>query len=277
VPWTGPLVAVAFLVFSLLPEIARLSLDAPGLVVLPLQVAAWFALLKAAGAPLATYGLSPHRAAAEVTAAYRTWLVLTPIVYLVSGIVLVVYGLVVGKQPDEHPIVQSFQSDTLSAAQLALLILEAVLAAPVREELFFRGVLLPWLAQRSWGGDLGLALAVVAGLVFNPSAALASRLGPVLFVLALVPLYRFMDSWPGLARWLPVRDPEARRRAARAIFGAAALFANFHASVWPTPIPLFVLALGLGWLAYRTQSVVAPIIVHMMFNALVFGALYLKG
>ena len=52
-----------------------------------------------------------------------------------------------------------------------------------------------------------------------------------------------------------------------AIFGASMLWAIFHWSVWPTPIPLFFLGLGLGWLAYRTQSLVSPITVHILFNS----------
>ena len=51
------------------------------------------------------------------------------------------------------------------------------------------------------------------------------------------------------------------------IYGSAMLFAVFHSSVWPTPIPLFVLGLGLGWLAYRTHSLVGSITVHVLFNS----------
>jgi membrane protease YdiL (CAAX protease family) len=45
------------------------------------------------------------------------------------------------------------------------------------------------------------------------------------------------------------------------------LFASFHAQVWPSPIPLFFLGLGLGWLSYRTQSLIGPIVAHALFNA----------
>ena len=38
-------------------------------------------------------------------------------------------------------------------------------------------------------------------------------------------------------------------------------------AVWPTPIPLFALGLSLGYLAYRTQSLVAPVVLHGLFNA----------
>lgn len=52
-----------------------------------------------------------------------------------------------------------------------------------------------------------------------------------------------------------------------AVFGTALLFGMLHVGVWPTPIPLFVLGLGLGWLAWRTQSLVGPIVLHALFNA----------
>ena len=53
----------------------------------------------------------------------------------------------------------------------------------------------------------------------------------------------------------------------RAIYASAALFALVHAGVWPSPIPLFVLGLGLGWIAIRSRGVLVPIVVHGLFNA----------
>jgi membrane protease YdiL (CAAX protease family) len=44
------------------------------------------------------------------------------------------------------------------------------------------------------------------------------------------------------------------------------IFAAFHSSVWPSPIPLFALGLVLGRLVYRTQSLFAGIILHSLFN-----------
>jgi hypothetical protein len=131
---------------------------------------------------------------------------------------------------------------------------------------------------------LALALACFVGVlahwpghvsIADPGSILSAA-GPALFVLALLPLYWRIDA-SCLSRLLPVRDLAAQRQACRAIFGTALLFANFHANVWPTPIPLFVLALGLGWLAYRTQSVAAPIALHMMFNAMTFVATVFGG
>jgi membrane protease YdiL (CAAX protease family) len=65
-------------------------------------------------------------------------------------------------------------------------------------------------------------------------------------------------------------------RRARAVYATAALFAVVHSSVWPNPVPLFVLGLALGWLAVRTNGVLVPVIVHGLFNA-VSVAFVLRG
>ncbi len=54
-------------------------------------------------------------------------------------------------------------------------------------------------------------------------------------------------------------------KALPAIVGTAFFFAVIHSS-WPTPIPLFFLGLGLGWLTYRTQNLIGPVVVHVLFN-----------
>jgi membrane protease YdiL (CAAX protease family) len=65
-------------------------------------------------------------------------------------------------------------------------------------------------------------------------------------------------------------------RRVRAVYATAALFAMMHASVWPNPVPLFLLALALGWLAVRTNGILVPAIVHGLFNA-VSGVMVLRG
>jgi membrane protease YdiL (CAAX protease family) len=65
-------------------------------------------------------------------------------------------------------------------------------------------------------------------------------------------------------------------REVRAIYATALLFGAFHAAVWPSPIALFVLGLGLGWLAWRTQSLTGPIFVHALFNAVASAVLLLS-
>src|SRR5262249_19217310 len=62
-------------------------------------------------------------------------------------------------------------------------------------------------------------------------------------------------------RWL------AERYLVRAIYSTALFFAVFH-EVWPTPLPLFLLGLGLGYIAYRTQSLIAPVVCHALFKGI---------
>src|SRR5262249_41002209 len=83
--------------------------------------------------------------------------------------------------------------------------------------------------------------------------ALLDAWAPALFVLALAPCY--------LLVWRRSRTPVGP-----AIFGTALLFACVHAFVWPSPVALFVLALGLGVLAWRSQSLVGPVVLHALFN-----------
>jgi membrane protease YdiL (CAAX protease family) len=51
-----------------------------------------------------------------------------------------------------------------------------------------------------------------------------------------------------------------------AIILTSLFFAALHAAQWPAPIPLFLLALGLGLVYQRTGSLIAPICMHAVFN-----------
>jgi membrane protease YdiL (CAAX protease family) len=65
----------------------------------------------------------------------------------------------------------------------------------------------------------------------------------------------------------PLTPRQVARRALVAIIVTAVLFAAVH---FPQPqsIPaIFLLALGLGYAYERTGSLVAPIVMHMIFNA----------
>jgi membrane protease YdiL (CAAX protease family) len=304
--WTGPLVTAAFLAFYIAPSVILPYYDGHQMAVMltghdvdddtakrlagvyaetlavPLQIAAWAGLLVLAGRPFRPRW-SSRRFGGAYLAAVDAWLVLTPIVYVVSFAAMLAYRFGAGQRPDEHPIVQVLQHGPTTTAVVILLFVEAVIVAPLREELFFRGILQPWVASRPWGGDLMLWLAAVVGLVghaphgvrFTSLTDFLSDAAPCLFVVAILPVYWLVGRWD-LSKWLPIRDAVRQQQAVRAIIGTSLLFANFHANVWPTPIPLFVLSLGLGWLAVRSQGVAAPIVMHVLFNAIVFAALALQ-
>jgi membrane protease YdiL (CAAX protease family) len=96
-----------------------------------------------------------------------------------------------------------------------------------------------------------------------------ARLAPTLFVLLAFLGYLAL---PLLLRWgLPDLN------AARAVYATALFFGSLHSFAWPSPVPLFVLGLGLGWLAHRTQNLVAPVVAHGLFNAVACVELFLTA
>ncbi len=180
----------------------------------------------------------------------------------------------------DHPLTQ-LANESLFPWEWALIALEALLAAPILEELVFRGILAGWLLRCSKNGHYAVMSAslVLAGwFFFSPPQGSEPNLGPLLFVLVLLPGYGFI-----VYRWGPTGSgnsadlPPPLRHPWPAIVGSSLLWAVFHAAVWPSPIPLFVLGLGLGWLAYRTQNLVCPLIVHLLFNAVAFLVLAMSA
>ena len=126
--------------------------------------------------------------------------------------------------------IETLVRNSPTAVNVTITSFTAVVVAPLFEELLFRGILQRWL----------------------------QKLGP-----QLTSLLRFL-----VRSILPVRaDFDAQKWGPwLAIMCSSLAFALLHANAWPAPIPLFVLSLFLGYLAYRTAGLVAPITLHATFN-----------
>jgi membrane protease YdiL (CAAX protease family) len=121
------------------------------------------------------------------------------------------------------------------------------------------------LSRQPWGGPAALATALAMTLAlrgeylwaaFNEGGvALVRESLPIVSLLALGGIYLLLAR-PGRSL-----DPAG-------VFATAVLFAWIHARVWPSPVPLLWLALGLGWLRWRSGSLVGPIVLHAVFNAI---------
>lgn len=213
------------------------------------------------GTRLEQLGLTTRRLGRNVLIGLAGTLVLAPPVFGINQLLRSLYSRS-GEQVEQH-VFEKIAREQLFPSEWILLFFTAMVSAPLLEELIFRGVLQPWLAGRRWGGHvamlgaLALALAQrwerLQGAWSHGISALVDAGAPVLFVLALLPIYVLV--------WWFSRTPLAP-----AIFGTSLMFASNH-SVWPTPIPLFVLALGLGILAQHTRSLVGPIVLHGLFNS----------
>jgi membrane protease YdiL (CAAX protease family) len=255
-------------------------------VAFPVQLALIVGLVRALGGvkPLDGRWWTRH-----AVAGYLTWLMVTPAAFLVFVVANVAHAWLTGQPPDKHPLTALGDA---GGREWALFVLQTVVLAPVLEELVFRGLLLPWLADRRPLPPaesplsipppvrplLVMFLAVGVATVLHVNdvrkawtagdhVGAAAHLIPGLFFLLLVPL-EFVPL-TRLRRHLRIRS----RQHVRAILASSALFGAFHASVWPSPVPLVVLAVGLGYLYLRTRSLVGPVVVHGLFNAV--SAVYL--
>jgi len=183
------------------------------------------------------------------------WAVLMPLTFAVHFTVLQVFHAL-GLQEDAHPLTLLRPQDDGSNG--FLFALAVCVCTPIVEECLFRGMLVPWAGQRwVYPWILIVAAFLMAALLKGDRV-----FGPMVFVGVLA---GFLFAIQMLAP--PKRFP---RRTISCILSSAALFAAAHSAVWPTPIPLFVLACGLGYLTARTRSIIPAIVVHGLFNAVSF-------
>jgi membrane protease YdiL (CAAX protease family) len=240
----------------------------------PLQVAALVGLTRlSSGALPYQLGLTAHRLGRNLLLGVLAWSVLSPAAYAVYYL-----AVLTNRGSDEHPLTK-FAAEGLSPPGWGLLLTSAVVTAPFVEELLFRGLIQPWLMRRRGGGLLAALFAlayqtlILAGQAWpwdglSPGEA-ARRFAPAA-VMAAVGLGGLLLAYR-LGRRLS--NPEA----APAVVGTALLFGVMHADVWPSPVPLTLLGVGLGWLAYRTQSLAGPVLAHALFNAIACAALLARA
>jgi membrane protease YdiL (CAAX protease family) len=148
--------------------------------------------------------------------------------------------------PYDHPLISVLQKHPQPILHAAVFF-SAVIAAPIVEEFFYRVLWQGWLqtvAER-WNDFFQLALGNTALPVTVADDAAVSN-----------------DSNSAAATAIPTRSSEVF-----AILAGSALFASMHISQGAAPIPLFVLAVGLGYVYARTGRVLPCIVVHVLLNA----------
>lgn len=177
-----------------------------------------------------------------------------------------------------HPILDRLQSD-LHPMVVAAGVLAAMVVAPVFEEIVYRALLqgalerwedraISWpfsLRKRPTPPDVwpeqiaGGSAAEAQVLIETPAGNEAI---PDLPPLGNPPLDA-AGMAPGLRHgWFP-------------IFGSSLLFSLAHIGQGPSPIPLFLLALMLGYVYQRTHRIVPCMVAHLVFNAVSMGMLFL--
>jgi membrane protease YdiL (CAAX protease family) len=273
-------------------------------------------------------GLTRARWPQNVVQGLIGFAVVTPVALGLYVLVMVLHKWVLGL-PEQPHILEKVAKEGLSSFEWGLLAFQACIAAPLLEELGFRGLLQGWLRRASVAGHIMLCVWTLFIASFPLIASLEDHKDApppevgwqaFLFAAALIWLYvwQFLWVWRGVLREgpaylvlggppgtnVPATEPlrngandddedEEEERKPRlqldpvrwkafeagnvrlALLGSAMLFAVVHSAAWPSPIPLFLLGLALGWLAQRTQSLLGPIVMHACFNAVALGGLIL--
>lgn len=212
-------------------------------------------------------GFVPHLLGRDILLGMAAFLMLAPIVFGLQMIMVLIMG------PTQHPLILLLQ-ETPDLGLFAVASLNAVIVAPIVEEYFFRGLLQGWFAnfRTPWspqkllfGGRDEPILATFAqadttnfkdaGL---PGEMRAATGNPYESAIPVEPVLLQNDDLlqrPGWARvWLPI------------VFSSI-LFALAHWGHGPDLIPLFALAMGLGFLYQRTGRLMPSIVVHFLLNA----------
>ena len=170
----------------------------------------------------------------------------------------------------------------------------AVLQAPFVEEFLFRGVFQHWLERISVskmtddqiliGGSGSASGGALIGNAFDDSSGLPTeKLGATDSDLTNPYLSPYTDAINQKKQAIDSQNEVnamQRKFAYWPIFVSSLCFALVHWGQGLAPIPLFVLALGLGYLFRQTGSLIACITVHFLLNfysMLVFTAMILLG
>ena len=195
---------------------------------------------------------------------------------LATPMVLGLFGLLsLLPRAKPHPFAQMVQQH-LTPLEWGLFLFVAAVYAPLTEELIFRGLLQGWLRRASLEGHAAV-VCIAAG--FSLTNAVPSDWNHGFAdVLAKVNWWRvgfttilFLAYLEMLRRRFVSQSNDHRLP----IFGSAMCFALVHPP-WPDPVALLLPRLVLGWLAYRTQSLLPGLVLHALFNALAWLSLLLS-
>ncbi|RUL86843.1 CPBP family intramembrane glutamic endopeptidase [Tautonia sociabilis] len=271
VPWGGREALFCFLAWQVVTVIASAilrgrrdesgnldlvdAMAAVSLVNLTLLVVLPAMLVLSCRAKAADLGFRWETLLSDVATGVVAALCLVPLVYAVQLAAIFVW------EPTAHPL-QQMLMERPSPAVMVLALVSAVVLAPAAEELMFRGILQGWLEKRLDPARVREELPRVedpGDLVFLK----APDGGPAVAEVG--------EDSPAGKRGASA--PVGRPRSRAALLLPAALFAGVHFGQWPAPIPLFVLAVGLGIVYRRTGGLVAPIAMHATFNGLSTAAM----
>ena len=258
-----------------------------------------------AGATFRDLGLDPSKLAGDLMLGLRAFVMLAPPVYLVQFLAQWVW-LHWNQQRADHALIKLLQERPDPTIWL-LACFAAVLVAPLVEEYLFRVLLQGWmenvaivLRRRRIGSTVTeqsvsqlLLGAVGAARSTQPSGDDKTNPSPIAGAQSVededAAINTLEDANPYRSPQTAASHDTATDPIADAgrwqdgpkppvwpILVSSAIFALMHWGNGPDPIPLFLLALGLGYLYQRTHRVMPCVVVHTLLNACSLAMLWLE-
>jgi membrane protease YdiL (CAAX protease family) len=202
-------------------------------------------------------GWAVDRIGSDVRLGIVAFLALAPPVYVLQ-IVLVTWF------KSHHPLVEMLRKDPQPHLIVACIV-SAVVVAPVAEEYLFRGLLQGWLERLATGRDHSREL-FVGGRTEAVDIQPSEKSPAENFESSNSYSALRVSPAQGIAEAMHDFDP-ATNVAYWPMAVSAMIFALLHLSHGPDWIPLFFLAMGLGYLYRQTHRILPSIVVHFLLNA----------
>ena len=190
--------------------------------------------------------------------AAKAFCMVVPFVLLIQVLLAYLVPMVPYQHETIDQLRENFSLNTLLTTWFA-----AVVAAPICEELLFRGVLQSWLQRIHFGATTTTGFTEIIGgwdsnrdHIVVPDQPASGRVAEQPFALEANPRVseRVSQRVSRLQWWMP-------------IVVSSTMFAAVHVGQGLAPIPLFVFGVGLGFVYRFTGSIVPSIILHFLLNA----------
>jgi membrane protease YdiL (CAAX protease family) len=185
----------------------------------------------------------------DLTCGVIAFVAIVPIVYVVQ---LVAQAFITQYH---HPLIKAVQEHPGPITWIIVAV-SAVIVAPLTEEFFFRGLLQGWLEKVELSLSEKNSRHATARTVGEPTPGAASAVSQPI------------RPSRGLLN-LPLGTVP--------ILYSSSLFALTHLGQGAAQLPLFVLALVLGFLYQRTHRLLPSLVVHFLLNAFTMAMLFLSA
>ncbi len=189
---------------------------------------------------------------------------------MLAGPMFIMQMLLTKWFPSEHPV-ETLIKKSSEPGVFLITLFAAVIVAPIAEEMFFRLILQGWLEKLVWKlthNDFGATNSVAeSNDAKKPSFPAPDPSNPYATPATESASPNVPPSTDGIEPTLPEAVAENKFVNALPIITSATIFAAMHYGHGPDPIPLFFLAVGLGYIYRRTHRILPCIIIHFLVNA----------